>query len=180
MRQRGDPAAPPQKALAPRSRLADGVTKPAWPNAHLTDPKIWRERPKVELRDSSHAPCSPSRGAWARQRRSLTGAPKLLDSAARECVFVQACRGVSEASERSQLESTRIDSGGMQGRLLPNLRTGGKAMRGYREATRPTVIHRCRMCGVTVDDVDSNKVIVSLYGVAHYGLDSGRTACGKD
>ena len=53
-------------------------------------------------------------------------------------------------------------------------------MSGYHRTTRPTVIHRCRMCEVTAHDVDNNKVIVSPSGTAHYGVDSGRTKCGKD
>jgi hypothetical protein len=52
-------------------------------------------------------------------------------------------------------------------------------MSGYHRTTRPEVIHRCRMCEVTAQDVDNNKVVVSPSGTAHYGLDSGRTKCGK-
>lgn len=47
------------------------------------------------------------------------------------------------------------------------------------EEPRPKIVHRCRMCKVSEEDVESNRVIVSPMGTAHHG-DEGMTACGRD
>ncbi len=51
------------------------------------------------------------------------------------------------------------------------------------EIDRPEIVGRCKVCRVTTEDVDANKVVVSPAGVAHFTEDhtcAEFTACGKD
>lgn len=48
------------------------------------------------------------------------------------------------------------------------------------EVPRPKIVSLCRVCHVKQEDADKNEVIVSPYGIAHYGSSYGATACGKD
>lgn len=48
------------------------------------------------------------------------------------------------------------------------------------ERPRPWIIAYCIPCGVEAEDDDENRVTVSPQQLAHFGIDGGRTKCGKD